>query len=145
VGSRGAPAEAVDRDLVEDTALATARLVFVLGALALLEALEHLMVPGREAQLRAAADNVGFVLLELVRAVCALRLDVLGEHLACVKLGGAYSAGVACRQALLGADPLEVGIHRTQALLAAIQPLDGLRELLPGQILAALAQGTDAL
>jgi hypothetical protein len=88
------------------------------------------------------------VTLELAHAHRALRLDVLDEGLTCEELGGADGARVPALpdgEPLVGESLLEVLLDTSQAGLAAGALGEDTGELLPGEILLALAQGADAL
>ncbi len=117
----------------------------MLCMLALLEALEHAVLAGGLAELAVALGDVGLVAAQLQRFADALRLDALDERLASAQLLGVDRRRGAGRDALLGEYSLEVGVDGIQAMLAAAQARNGLRELLSGDVLAALAQGADAL
>ena len=64
-----------------------ARLAVVLAAVALSEAVEHLVLAGRGRQLGVALGDLRLALLELARAQAALRLDALEEGLAAEQIG----------------------------------------------------------
>lgn len=122
-----------------------ARLAQVLGAMALLQALEHLSLASHFAQLGVTVGNLGLVVCQLARAGAALGLDMLDEGLTGVQLRGAHSGAGAYCQTLLGACVVEVCLYRAQVIEARRALRDGLGECQPGHVLAALAQGTDAL
>ena len=144
--SCGAPAEALEGDLVESLAFAAAGLALVLGALALLEALEDLVLARGAAELGVAVGDVGLVALELAHAHRALCLDVLDESLAREELRGADGGGLAAGgEALVVEGLLEVLLDAPQAIVAAGELGDGAGELLPREVLRTLAQRADAL
>lgn len=105
----------------------------MLGVLALLQALEHLVLADGDAELGVAAIDVGLMALELADAHRALRLDVFDERLTCEQLSGAVGD-----EALLRVGVLEVALHRAQAVAAASELIDRAGELLAREILAAL-------
>ena len=87
--SCAAPAEARDGDLVERVALAARLLAVVLAAVALPEAVEHLVLAGGRRELGVARRDLRLALLKLAGAQPALRLDALEERLAREQVGGA--------------------------------------------------------
>jgi len=87
-------------------------LAIVLGALALLQALEHAVLAGGVAELVSAPGDVGLAPGQLVHSVQAPGLDPFYERLVRAKLLGAEDGELACGVALFCADVLEMNVNR---------------------------------
>lgn len=117
----------------------------MLGALALLQALEHLAVASGKPKLGVAIADFAVVVLELAQASETLGLDVLDECLAGQELsrrGGGRRSGCLT---LLSASLFQMGLHPLEVGAAVRAQVKRHRKRLPREVLPALAQGTDTL
>ena len=131
-------------DLVEHGALRARDGARVVGAAALLQPLERLPVSRGFAQRVDARADLGVVAVEVEAAGLARLLDPLQVRLRGEQVGG---AGGAARGggALRGKRAGDILAHRAQPLGAARLAVQRPGELLLGEVLAALAQRTQAL
>jgi hypothetical protein len=83
----------------------------VLAAVALLEALEHLVLAGSARELHTAVGDICLVTLELELTFVALGLDSFDERLAGGELGGADGDRLSGSPALLDSCALEVDVQ----------------------------------
>lgn len=130
-------------DLVEDGALDARDLTGVVVATALLEPFERLPLPSRLAQGVATGVDLGVVTVEVERARLTrlsdtLEVGLVGDQLA--RIDGSRGSGP-----LRGERARELLAGHPQAIGAARPPGHRPGQLLLGEILAALAQGTQAL
>ncbi len=117
----------------------------VLSTLAILQALEHLPLARRLAEFDIAVGHLAVVALELAQTGDALGLDVLDEGLAGLELGCRGGGRGSGGSALQGAGLLEVCLHLLEVRATVRAAAQRLRERLAGNVLPALAQGTDTL
>jgi len=120
-------------------------LAIVLGALALLEPLEHAVLARGIAELVSAPGDVGLAPGQLVHSVQAPCFDPFHERLARLELLGAEDGELACGVALFGAGVLEMNVHRLQTVLATRQTQRRLGKLAAGKILTTFTERTYAL
>ena len=131
-------------DLVEHRAFGAGDGAIVVGAAALLQALERLALPRGLAQRVATCPDFGVVAVKVVLAGLANLLHPFEVGLVGGEVGGARrpsGRGRALRVERAG----DLLAHRTQPLGAALLAVQRTGKLLLGEILAALAQRPQAL
>jgi len=99
------------------------------AAVALPEAIEHLMLAGRSRQLSVTLGDLRLALLELARTQPPLCLHTLEERLADLQIGGANRLRIARAGPLLLTRMLQVSISRAQLCHAARAPQDRIRKI----------------
>jgi hypothetical protein len=140
-----APAEAAGGDLIEGALLATIGLTDVLAAVALAQAVEHLVLAGRGRQLGVAGRHFSLTLFDFAHAQLALGLRALQERLATKQVGGAECFRAADGAALLLTRVLQMSVSGAQLSHGAGVARDRIRELLLSELLLTLAHNTHAL
>lgn len=132
-----------ERYLVEDRVLRARLGAGMVGAAALLQALERLPVAGRLAQRVAAGGDLRLVAAEVQLAGLAGLRDALQVGL--VREQVVRADGLGRGRALGGESARQLLAHRPQAIGGARVPGQRPGELLLGEILTALAQGAKTL
>jgi len=120
-------------------------LAIVLGALALLQPLQHAVLAGGIAELVPTSGDVGLAHGQLTQPVQAPCFDPFHERLTRAELLGPQGGELACSVALFGADVLEMNVHRLQTVLATRQTQRSLGKLAAGKILTTFTERTYAL
>ena len=142
-GSSRSPAKAVDRDLVKNDSFKPGHLPVVVGAAAVLEALQHLALPRGDGQQLTRASQLHNLTIEIVAPGHMSQFGALQVGLARDQIGCGHRSRGRVQLSRAGAgDPVGRSL---QLLLAAVMIVHRAGYNFLGGVLVALAQRANAL